>query len=430
MSIKRMLKKVLFFCTCIMACSGRQAIQAEENTVVQKNEVTIDKSIFPDRYFRQEIARQADQNEDGMLSREEMQNVTELTISYPHQTFDNKRNDCDSVFLLPGGEYSFDGARIDFTGIELFTNLEILSLHNLEPQNIPFAELVKLKAFYLASAPAIELDFSGAGNLKIMAVLYTQLKGIDLKENHKLEDLRVQSCGLSQIDLTGCKNLQKLDVSYNNIQDLDLSKNSKLVEVTADFNQLSKLDIRKNPKLAGLWLSNNKFTEIDRSIIKVSNQNSLTSLGVTYNKKCAVLDISYMKRLETLDARGVNIKKVSIGKELRTMYFSPDRKKGMSVLNAETFQAPKGAKLRRLMYYNGNIRKLDLRHLKNLRVLELDSENEVLTEADLSGNLKLEIPFMPWENMKKLTVSRKISSGDLKYYRKMMKKGNGKLIVV
>ncbi len=300
MSIKRMLKKVLFFCTCIIACSGRQAIQAEENTVVQKNEVTIDESIFPDRYFRQEIARQADQNEDGMLSREEMQNVTELTISYPHQTFDNKRNDCDSVFLLPGGEHSFDGARIDFTGIELFTNLEILSLHNLEPQNVPFAELVKLKAFYLASAPAIELDFSGAGNLKIMAVLYTQLKGIDLKENHKLEDLRVQSCGLSQIDLTGCKNLQKLDVSYNNIQDLDLSKNSKL----------------------------------------------------------------------------------------------------------------------------------DLRHLKNLRVLELDSENEVLAEADLSGNLKLEIPFMPWENMKKLTVSRKISSGDLKYYMKMMKKGNGKLIVV
>lgn len=415
----------LAVCAAVCAGTGTEYAGAE----AKETQIAIDAETFPDENFRAIASGQADTNQDGMLSEEEIKNVTKITVRYPHQEGHPASSgiSCDTVYPV-GDNHNYDGVQMDFTGMGIFRNLKILKLHNVEPTGLPFAELGSLKQFYLSSAPAVELDFSKAQGLERIEVVHTDVTKLNLKKNTALKRLQLRGCGLEQADFSRCRNLERLWLDYNAFKSIDLTKNSRLRELHLEYNSLAALDLTKNKQLESLDISFNRFKKINSSTLKVSASSRLSEIQASMLTKCTLLDVSHINSLQNMNAASGKFKKVKIGKNLQMLDISSGRERAnpMTVLNAKTLQAPAGAKLRELQCYQGNLKKLDLRHLKNLR--KLLAEDSRLTEADLSGNLKMKSCNLDGNPLKTLAVSRKSNAEQKKMYRKIVKRAGGKLI--
>lgn len=92
----------------------------------------------------------------------------------------------------------------------------------------------------------------------------------------------------------------------------------------------------------------------------------------------------------------------------------------------KTFQAPDGAKLKRLECSRGKLTNLDVSHLKNL--VYLDAEENHLKKADVSGNLELGICMLNGNSLGKLVVNKNSSHIQKKMYQAIIKRNGGKLV--
>lgn len=423
MKFNYLLKTCTIVSLCAVMYAGTGSVNANAETA--DAQIAIDAETFPDENFRAIAAEQADTNQDGMLSEDEVQKVTKITVRQPHP-YPHSNWICDSV--SPAGNHDFEGIPMDFTGIDTFPNLKNLVLHNVEPTGIPFERLGMLKSFSLSSAPAMELDFSKAQGLETIEIIHTDITELDLPANASLKKLYLRGCGLSQADFSSCKNLEELWLDYNAFQNVGLTKNSSLKTLHLEHNKLTALDLTKNNKLESLYIDFNNFTKINSRTLKVSASSRLSTIHAFTLKKCTLLDTSHIGSLQKLYAASGKFSKVIIGKNLQTLDISSgkDRQNPMTTLNAQTLQAPAGAKLKELECYQGNLKKIDLRHFKQLK--KLSAEDNKLVQADLSGNLKLKSCDLSGNKLKKLIASKKSNSGQKKLYRQIAKKNGAKLL--
>ena len=157
----------------------------------------------------------------------------------------------------------------NLTGIEDFSNLEVLVCNN---NNL------------------INLDFSKNTKLNYLNCSSNQLNSLNILNNLALKDLNCNQNNLSSLDISNNLALTSLGCSYNQLQNLNTSTNPNLNSLYCTFNQLTNLDISNNINLSTFVCYNNQLTNLDISknpdinLFSCGN-NQITSLDISKNKK-------------------------------------------------------------------------------------------------------------------------------------------------
>ena len=217
----------LSLCTPVLA-EGIAALPAAET-----GDVRIDLAHFPDENFRDRVAFYCDKDDDGTLSQDELNGVTELII--------------DHAYIK------------DLTGIELFPKLDKLDCKNNNLTRLDVSKNTKLTKLYCE---------------------FNQLTGLDLNKNTKLTELTCQVNQLTSLDLSKNTALTKLDCALNPLTSLDVSNNTALTYLDCNYNQLTGLDLSQNTALTKLGCHDNQLTSLD-----LSKNTALDTLDCSGNKR-------------------------------------------------------------------------------------------------------------------------------------------------
>ena len=215
--------------------------------------VAIDETKFPDANFRKYVADKFDKDGDGVLSAEEIETVTEMTL------FDHISHSKIEVS--------------DLKGIEYFTSLELLDCHT---QNLK------------------ELDLSRNTSLKALDCRENQLTTLDLSNNTALTSLKCDNNQLAELDLSNNTELLMLYCNENQLTTLNVSKNTMLNRLECIKNKLTTIDTSNNTNLQTLMCDENQLTTLD-----ISNNTLLDYLSCNQNQ-LKTIDISKNEELDFL----------------------------------------------------------------------------------------------------------------------------------
>ncbi|MEM6718987.1 MAG: hypothetical protein AAF611_06725 [Bacteroidota bacterium] len=156
----------------------------------------------------------------------------------------------------------------DLTGIEDFTNLEILIASDNNLTSVNTDNLAQLTKLNLQSNTIGSLDFTN---------------------NLLLETVEVGDNSLTSLVITMLANLKTLDISENSISSINLSNNTALEELYANDNQLASVDVTSNTALLNINLNNNSLTD---ATFKNGNNTNIVSFSITGNSNldCVFVD--------------------------------------------------------------------------------------------------------------------------------------------
>ncbi|MBR6581033.1 MAG: leucine-rich repeat domain-containing protein [Ruminococcus sp.] len=229
--------------------------------------VEINEANFPDENFRKFVKNYYDKDDDGVLSTEEIEPVTEMTL-------------IDYI-----GHSKIEVS--DLKGIEYFTNLELLDCHT---QNLK------------------ELDLSRNTSLKALDCRENQLTTLDLSNNTALTSLKCDNNQLTELDLSNNTELLALFCNENQLTTLNVSKNTMLYRLECSKNQLTTIDTSNNTNLQKLMCDENQLTTIDISNNTLldylrCNQNQLKTIDISKNEELDFLKCNN-NQLTSIDTHG------------------------------------------------------------------------------------------------------------------------------
>ncbi len=179
--------------------------------------VAINEANFPDANFRTYLSENVDTNGDGVLSVEERNNQTIISVV-------NK-----GITTLEGIEY--------------FPNLKNLSC---------------------SRNPLDKLDVSSLTELTSLTCMADGLTELNLYDNNKLQRLNCSNNQLTSLILLS-DSLTKVDCYVNNLENLDLTLLPNLQSLRCDQNKLKSLDLSNNKKLTSLNCTYNNLPSLDLS---------------------------------------------------------------------------------------------------------------------------------------------------------------------
>ena len=180
--------------------------------------IPVNETTFPDANFREYVNIFCDDDEDGVLSVEEIAECKEFGMT------------------LKGIS--------SLKGIEHFTALTTL---------------------YCAGNSLTELDLSANTALTHLECWGNGLKELDLSANTALTYLDCSDNCITELDLSANTLLTYLNCSDNCLAELDLSENTALTELICSWNYLATLDLSANTELTRLYRSDNALTSLDLS---------------------------------------------------------------------------------------------------------------------------------------------------------------------
>ena len=179
--------------------------------------IEINEATFPDENFRNWVLSK-DYGEDGVLTEEEISDVTSIDVMYK-------------------GIQSLKG-------IEFFTSLTDLNCYTNQLTALDLSNNTALTTLYCTTNQLTTLDVSKCINLTHLECNGNQLTELDVSNNTALNELHC---------------------SGNKLTELDVSKNIELTNLNCHENQLTELDVSKNSTLKRIWCSENLLTSLDVS---------------------------------------------------------------------------------------------------------------------------------------------------------------------
>ena len=196
---------------------GKETRYSEYSEVVTiRTPVDLNETNFPDKEFRR-YAEYKDKDQDGLLTREELDAVTELMIG-----------DCDIA---------------DLTGIEYFDKLEELYCAKNKLTTIDLRKNTELRKFNCSLNPDLTVLILGS--------------------NEKLYYVNCSGCNLSALDVSQNPALMGLDCSINHLTELNLRKNPNLITLNCSENDLTSLDLCNNERMTDLDIYGNRIDKVD-----------------------------------------------------------------------------------------------------------------------------------------------------------------------
>jgi Leucine-rich repeat (LRR) protein len=207
--MKKKMKRILpVLVSAVLAVSGagisNTAFADEEDSGdnEEKTEYSFDYFVGDGSVFASYLFNNFDTNNDDVLSKAEIEAVTEIDISHGG----------NGAYYNLGANYD-DGLYEDYDeltslkGIEVFTNLEVLNCS------------------------------------------YNDIYTLDLSSNTKLRELDCSSNYMYTLNVSGCTALESLKCSGNAFTKLDLSNNSKLNYLKCFNNEFTSLNLQGCPEL-------------------------------------------------------------------------------------------------------------------------------------------------------------------------------------
>ena len=318
--LKRGLKRAFllaFFATALLGFA-----LLGEKTKAKAASVEINSTNFPDENFREYISEEFDDDKNGVLSEEEIEDATYIDLYYV---------ECKSL-----------------EGISFFTNLKNLDCWGIEATSVDLRNNKELTSVYMYYNKIDSVNVNGLENLGYLTVNECELKSIDVGSCTALQSLSCDGNGLPSIDVTDCidlieldldenqltsidlRNCTKLEMLYlgaNPITEIDLSNCTELTYLNLGEDQLTSLNLSNCTKLTGAMLYGNHLTSLDVSTCKdllllCIYENDLTSLDISncseleelycYGNQLTELDLSYNVNLNFLNASENGIQSLNI----------------------------------------------------------------------------------------------------------------------
>lgn len=179
-------------------------------------------------------------------------------------------------------DYNNDG-KVSAEEAELITELKIYDVKNMDGiEYMP--NLINLD---VNSKSLVKLDVSSNTALKFLDCSSCKITSLDLSKNTELVSLSCQYNEIESLDLTNNKQLSKVSCSNNPIKKVNLSGLNNLLSFTCSEGNLSELNLTGCNKLTDLVVYKNKLTSLDVSTCSKLNrvicqENLLTTLDLSY----------------------------------------------------------------------------------------------------------------------------------------------------
>ncbi|MDR2891074.1 MAG: Ig-like domain-containing protein [Alistipes sp.] len=261
---------------------------------------------------------QWDRDEDGRLSADEADAVTEIWVN--NAASDDKIASMEGVEYFTGlSELTCGGNELTEIDLSALAELTYLAVNNNKLEELDLSANTKLQTVYCFANLLEEIDLSmlpdlvalDANTNRLTAIdvesnpeldrlelFNNRLDGIDVIRNPKLTRLCVNNCGLTEIDLSGNPKLNTLWVHENDLDELDLSACTVLEYLFCADNNLTQLDVSQMTSLQRLHMANNRIATVD-----VSRSPKLSEFHCTGNL-LATVDISKNPALIRFDCTG------------------------------------------------------------------------------------------------------------------------------
>jgi Leucine-rich repeat (LRR) protein len=203
----------------------------------------------------------------------------------------------------------------NLTGIESFTNLQVLKSTGCQATSINVNSLTNLIRLYCNNMLLTSLNVSSLTNLQILDCNDNQIPSLNVSGLTNLQSLDCSDNQIPSLNVSDLINLQSLDCSYNQIPSLNLSGLTNLQILNCGSNQLPSLNVNGLTSLLDLKCNFNQFTSLD--VIDLTNlqslicgANQLTSLNLNglpnlqslncTNNQLSSLDVSAFPNLQVL----------------------------------------------------------------------------------------------------------------------------------
>ncbi|WP_264521468.1 leucine-rich repeat domain-containing protein [Flavobacterium sp. N1994] len=259
----------------------------------------------------------------------------------------------------------------DLTGIESFSNLQVLTCINDNLTNLNVSALTNLRRLNCTNNQIPSLNVSGLTNLQYVDCSDNQILSLNVIGLTNLQTLGCAHNQISSLDLNGLSNLQNLHCPNNHIPSLNLNGLTNLKTLGCYNNQLSSLDVSSLTNLEGLSCSDNQISSLDLSgLTNLTNlycgNNQLSSLNVIgltnlqilycFNNQLTSLDLSSLTNLRELGCSNNQLSSINVS----------------GLLNLNGFNCS-----------NNQLSSLDVSGLTNLQILECSSNQ--LPSIDVSS---------------------------------------------
>ena len=276
-------------------------------------DIPIDEAHFPDDYFRTYISNNIDSDKDGILSKTEIENTTDIDVC----NSSNKSLQGIEYFTSLQRLYCWNNWNQKLTALDLSKNtaLQELYCNNNKLTTLDISGCIALKTLYCYDNNLMTLDLRSCSSLLTLGCKNNNLTTLDVSKNTSLQYLNcdhnnltaldVSSCtalgalycrenSLTTLDLSGCSSLLTLECAYNQLTTLNVSGCIALQTLSCYSNQLTALDLSNNTALQILMCGDNQLTALD-----ISENTALEHLECAYNQLTA-LDLSNNTALQAL----------------------------------------------------------------------------------------------------------------------------------
>ncbi len=263
----------------------------------------------------------------------------------------------------------------DFTGLEYFTELTMLTLHtDTVATHLDLTANTKLSKLMLQNCDAAELDLSPLSELTYLSVESASLHALDLSHNKKLTDLLLYSVPIEALNVSENTDLHTMELTDAPITELDLT-NCRL--------------------LKSLFLMSCPVAALD-----VTNCTYLRSVGLI-DVPITALDLTGCTKLETLHLDSCPVDELDLlncEKLIRILYENDNMYDDVKLHTLKLGSKPA---LTDLMLVSTDLDALDLSACPNLNVLEIIGRLSVL---DLSACPKIANIYCPNNRLSELIL--------------------------
>lgn len=261
------------------------------------------------------------------------------------------------------------------SGIEYFSNLEILYCNNNNLSTLDISALPSLHYLFCQSNNLTSLDLSSNINLGYCDCSYNLISTLDMGNCSGLYYLDCMYNSLSLLDVSKHTNMYYLNCSNNNISTLDVSNNLSLKTLYCGANNLDALNISNNTILEKLNCSDN-----DISTLNLTPHTALNEIKCN-NNNLSSLDVSKQTALKILDCETNQITTLTLNASAPLADLECGNNK-ISSLDVTPYPD-----LKKLSCYENNLPSLDVSYNRMLEQLHCDSNG--LSSINVSKNLCL-----------------------------------------
>ena len=240
---------------------------------------------IPDKVLRSIIVQECDSNEDEVITKTEIQEMTEIWSIV------------DGISDLTGLEYAPNLTELVLIGTNAITDIGVLS------------KLEKLEVIRLENNQIRDISvLSNLKNLNTLRLKNNQIRDISiLKELKNLTYIDLSNNPVDDISsIFSFKNLKYLYLDNHSIKDISMLENLKeLIYISLANNQISDIEVlSKLEYLYGFDLSNNQISDIS----VLSKLGGLSELDLSDNQ---ISDISVLSKLKYLEEVVLNNNKIT-----------------------------------------------------------------------------------------------------------------------